>query len=182
MTYLRVDVVRSARKHHNALAVLSCPLYSALTLLADALHIRSVCLKSALYGGLERHFAVEGMASDICHVEIKNVRAEAYCTNVRLLNQGGTKLHDILIDGVYDTSEGSAHMDRGLYAVRIGDTHMYGSRHATADETYNITVRNVRGRGEHVISLAGEITNLVMYGIESFDGAAMLLDKRGIFE
>ena len=137
---------------------------------------------TALYGGLEQYFAVEGMSSDICHVEIRSINSEAYCTNVRLLNQGGTKLHDILIDGVYDTSEGSEHMDRGLYAVRIGDTHMYGSRHATADETYNITVRNVRGRGEQVVSLAGEMTNLVMYGIESFDGAAMLLDKRGIFE
>ena len=37
---------------------------------------------------------------------------------------------------------------------------------------------SVRGGGEHVIALAGEIDNLVMYGIEAFGGAKLLLDER----
>jgi hypothetical protein len=95
-----------------------------------------------------------------------------------MLNQGEVKLHDIVVDGVYDMSEQSPHLDRGIYAVRIGDTHLYGERHSTAQETYNITVRNVFGRSKYVIALAGEIGNLVMYGIESGGEAKLLLDNR----
>ena len=134
---------------------------------------------TGLSGRLEETFAVSGLPSDISDVEIRNVRASAYCTNVRLLNQGGIKLHDIYIDGVYDTSFDSPHLDRGIYAVRIGDTHLYGSRHATSDETYNITVKNVKGRGLYVLSLAGEIGNLLLSDIEALGGAKLILDQRG---
>ncbi len=126
----------------------------------------------------EKEFAVEGLPSDICRIEIKNVATAAFCTNVRLLNQGDIKLHDILIDGVYDASENSEHMDSGLYAVRVGDVNMYGTRHATAEETYNITIRNVRARGQYAVALAGEIGNLVMENIECMGGTKLLLDNR----
>lgn len=128
---------------------------------------------------LEKAFAVDGLSSDICHIEIRNIATSAFCTNVRLLNQGDVKLHDILVDGVYDTSKDSPHMERGLYAVRVGDTSMYGSRHATSDETYNITIKNVFSRGQYAIALAGAVQNLTMYGIECAEGTKMLLDNRG---
>lgn len=127
---------------------------------------------------LEKAFAVDGLSSDICHIEIRNISTSALCTNVRLLNQGEIKLHDILVDGVYDTSKDSPHMERGLYAVRVGDTSMYGSRHATSDETYNITIKNVFSRGQYAIALAGAVQNLTMYGIECAEGTKMLLDNR----
>lgn len=133
---------------------------------------------TGLDGHLEKHFKVEGLPSDISDITIRNIATAAFCTNVRLLNQGEIKLHDILIDGVYDTSADSAHMERGLYAVRIGDTNMYGTRHATSEETYRITIKNVRSRGKYAVSLAGEMKALVMYGIECVDGAKMLLDER----
>ena len=69
-------------------------------------------------------------------------------------------------------------MDKGLYAVRVGDTRFYGTRHATEEETYNITVRNVVGKGEYAIALAGAVKNLVMYAVEAQCGAKMLLDQR----
>lgn len=131
---------------------------------------------TALEGGLSTTFGVEGLSSDISYITIRNIRTAAYCTNVRLLNQGGTRLHDIDIDGVYDTSENSPHMDHGNFAIRIGDRHMYGSRHSTEDETYNISVKNVYGRGKAVIALAGEMKNLVMYGIEAAEGTPMFFD------
>jgi hypothetical protein len=94
------------------------------------------------------------------------------------LNQGDLALHHIDIDGVYDMGRQSPHMDRGFCAVRVGDTHFYGARHATANETHHISIKNVRGGGLSVISLAGEIGDLVMYGIESFDGARLICDER----
>ena len=135
---------------------------------------------TGLCGSIEKTFAVEGLSSDICNVEIRNVRSAAYCTNVRLLNQGGVRLHDILIDGVYDTSADCPCLDVGRHTVRIGDTHMYGSRHATKDETYRITVRNVYSRArDGAIALAGEMTDLILYGIECEKGPKMLRDRRG---
>ena len=65
---------------------------------------------TALNGRLEQTFAVNGLPSDLCNVEIRNVRTAAFCTNVRLLNQGDVKLHDITVDGVYDTSGDSLYM------------------------------------------------------------------------
>ena len=133
---------------------------------------------TGLYGELEQHFAVEGLSSDISGVTVRNVRSSAFCTIVRLLNQSGVRLHDITIDGVYDTSDDCDSLDRGLYAVRVGDTRLYGTRHATKDETYNITIRNIIGRGKYGLSLAGDMQNVVAYGIECRDGCKMLLDER----
>ena len=133
---------------------------------------------TGLNGHLEKNFSVDGLPSDICDIEIKNIASAAFCTNVRLLNQGDVKLHDILIDGVYDMTKESVHTDKGLYAVRVGDTHLYGTRHATKDETYNITIRNIRGGGDYVIALAGDMKNIAIYGIEAVDGAKMIYDKR----
>ena len=128
---------------------------------------------TGLAGKMEAAFRVAGLSSDICNVSIKNVRAAAYCAIVRLLNQGDIRLHDIEIDGVYDTCEDCTHLDKTGRAIRIGDTHMYGSRHCTRDETYNITVKNVYAAGDHALVLAGEIGNLVIYGIECADGTKM---------
>ncbi len=125
-------------------------------------------------------FETPGKSSDICFVEILNIRTAAHCSNVRLLNQGGIKLHDILIDGVYDMSKESPHMDIGGYGVRVGDGEvLYGWRHATEDETYNITVRNVRSRAlDGAIHLGGKMKNLVLENIEPFDGAKEIVDMR----
>ena len=133
---------------------------------------------TAVDGKMERLFAVEGLSTDLCNVEIRNIRTAAYCSNVRLLNQGGIKLHDITVDGVYDMGPESTHLDRGAYAMHIGDTRLYGTRQSTEEETYNITVKNVRGGGLAVLALAGAIKNFVYYGIEAVNGAKMLKDDR----
>ena len=134
---------------------------------------------TALSWHLEKFAEVEGLSTDIYNVEIRNVTSSAYCSNVRLLNQGEHKIHDIYIEGVYDTSENSVHMDRGACGVRIGDsTHMYGSRVATADETYNITLRGVRSRAVHCLALHGAIGNLIIEDVESFDGGGGTEDMR----
>ena len=134
---------------------------------------------TGLWGDLEKTFAVEGYPRDMHHITVKNIRTASFCTNVRLLNQGDVILHDVLVDGVMDTSADCPHLDRGLYGVRVGDVHLYGSRHATEDETYRIEIRNVRSRGEYAVVLAGEMRELILSGIECFDGARMLWDRRG---
>ena len=134
---------------------------------------------TGLWGRVEKDFCPIGQDSDIHHILVRNVRAASFCTLVRLLNQGEVCLHDILVDGVEDTSAESDHLDRGIYGVRIGDKRLYGSRHATADETYNITVKNVRSRGQNAaLMLVGEIGNLRYENVRGFDGAEDVRDRR----
>jgi len=132
-----------------------------------------------LNGRSEKHFGVDGLCKDIYNITIKNVRASAFCSIIRLLNQGGTKLHDIVIEDVYDTSETCPHLDVGGLGVRIGDSkRMYGTRHSTPDETYNITVKNVYSRATASLSLAGSVANLVYENITAAEGTVPVLDER----
>ena len=135
---------------------------------------------TGLMGRLEEEFAVEGASTDICHVSVKNVATAALCSNVRLLNQSGIKLHDIYIDGITDTSASSPYMDVGIHALRIGDLHMYGSRHAFANETYNITVKNIRSRAAvSAVTLAGAMTNVEIEEPVCAEGTVAVIDNRG---
>ena len=112
----------------------------------------------------------EGASSDLYNVTVRNIRSSSWCALIRLLNQGGVKLYNIIIDGVFDTSKNSSHMNRGLFGVRIGDRRLYSTRHSTAEETYNITVRNVISRAVTLVDLAGSITNCRIENVLGFDG------------
>ena len=135
---------------------------------------------TGLCGDLERHFGVEELPSDICRITVRNVTSAAYCTGVRLLNQGGVKLYDILIDGVRDTGLECPYLDRGLCAVRIGDTHLYGTRHATREETHHITVKNVHGNGVCAIALAGDMDALTLENVTCGENTRLLQDDRTV--
>lgn len=104
---------------------------------------------TGLFGPIEKTFWAEGCRKEICNVIIRNVNTAAYCANVRLLNGDGVKVHDVLIDGVFDASRDSRFMDDGHVHVRIGDSHNYGTMVSRPGEVYNITVRNVHSTGEH---------------------------------
>ena len=133
---------------------------------------------TGLNGTLEKLYSVEGLDSSIYNVIIRNVQSAAFCSNVRLLNQSGIKLYNVLVDGVMDTSANSPHLTRGIYAVRVGDNHMYGDRHSTPDETRNITVRNVYSRGSCAVQLAGSVTNLILDNINIFDECTVAVDNK----
>lgn len=120
--------------------------------------------------GVQKFFGVEGACTDMYNLIVRNVNACSYCAIVRLLNQGGIKLFNVLIDGVYDSSRSCEYMDRGMYGIRIGDTYMYDDRHATEDECYNITVKNVFTRAKQVLNIAGAMKNVVLENIKGFDG------------
>ncbi len=135
---------------------------------------------TGLRGTLESMYRPAGAgedADDICNVTVRDVNCEAFCSNIRLLNQGGVKLYNILIDGMTDSSKNSPHMDRGICGVRIGDNHMYGSRHSTFEETYNITVKNVFSRAGVALRLAGSIASLTVENIRTFDGGGILIEN-----
>lgn len=104
---------------------------------------------TGMFGGIAKTYWVEGCRKEICNVIIRNVNTASYCANIRLLNGDGIKLHDILIDGVFDASRDSIYMDDGHVHVRIGDTRTFGSQPPEIGDIYNITVKNVHGTGSH---------------------------------
>jgi len=58
---------------------------------------------------------------------------------------------------------------------------MYGTRHSTPDETYNITIKNVRSCAEiAAISLIGGMKDVIVENIECIEGTRELEDKRDI--
>lgn len=124
---------------------------------------------TGMFGYLQELHAVEGKSTDMYNLIIRNINACSANAIVRLLNQSGVKLYNVLVDGVYDASKESSHMDRGGHGVRIGDKHLYGTRHATQDECYNITVRNVASRAKTVLQLAGEMRDVYLENIRGFD-------------
>ena len=135
---------------------------------------------TALNGRMEQTFAVEGLSTAICRVQIRHITAAAYCSVIRLLNQGEICLHDISIEDVVDTSPDCPHLDGSVYTVRVGDgNHMYGSRHATKDETYNITIRGVRSHAvTAALHLAGQIGNLIIEDVQCAEGTRETEDMR----
>ena len=125
-------------------------------------------------------FCVEGHTIDTYNITIRNIRSASFCSMVRLLCQGGHKLHDITVDGVYDQSDVCPHLVKGFNAVKVGDLHMYGHRHATPDEVYNITIKNVYAAGRYAVKLIGGMTNVVLQNIECKEGTQMLEDLRNV--
>lgn len=135
---------------------------------------------TGLDGILEKMYRIEGVSSDIRNITVRNIRTSAYCSNIRLLCQGGIRMYNILVDGMTDTSADSDCLDRGGCGVRIGDNHLYGSRQPEGDEFFNITVRNVISRAAAAVSLAGRTGRIMLDNITGFDGCENEIDDTRI--
>lgn len=114
---------------------------------------------TALYGDSEKKYTSDRENDGICNVTVRGVRGAAYCTLVRLLNQGGTELHDITVEDVYDDSENCPYLDGSVaHAVRLGDKSRYGEGEDCPAE--NICIRNVYGTHSVVVAIDGAYRNV----------------------
>lgn len=127
---------------------------------------------------LEKYFSVEGLSADIHDITIRRVYSESFCSMVRLLNQGGIKLYNVLVEEVVNTWHNTVNMDTPGGCVRVGDNGLYGTRQGTEAETYNITVRNIYGRGKCALCLACDIGNLVYENISAHSNSITILDEQ----
>ena len=105
--------------------------------------------------------------NDIHDVLIKNVSTNAYCSNVRLLNDNGYKLYNITIDGV--TSHCPREAYRNMYTVRIGDT-AYAMKPSNLGDTHHITVKNVVSTARYGIALCKGLVDSSIENITVKDG------------
>ena len=133
---------------------------------------------TGLDGRMEKYFAVEGASTDMYNLTVRRVYSEAFCSIVRLLNQGGIKQHDVVIEEIVNTWHNTDNMDSPGGCVRIGDNAPYGSSPTTEELTYNITVRNIYGRGKSALCLACDIGNLIYENICAHSDTIAILDEQ----
>lgn len=98
----------------------------------------------------------EGL-DNIRQIIVRNVRG--YSTGghhiVRLLNTPGVRMHDIVVDGVLDTSPPG---HRCAAAVKIGDSN-YGGGVAPLGDTSRIVVSNVISQARNTILIGGSLAD-----------------------
>lgn len=114
------------------------------------------------YGRTEVTVSRGDRTDDIHHVTIRRIRG--YCAGghhiVRLLNNRGVRLHDVLVEDLTDLSPEDLH-DKA--ALKIGDSNYGGA--APIGDTYAVTVRNVRSRAQNGILFGGTLADSTISGL-----------------
>lgn len=105
-----------------------------------------------------------GGSDDIHHVILRNIKG--YCRGghhiVRFLNTSGLRMHDILLDGLMDTSPAET---RCRAAVKIGDSNPRWGGVTPLGDTSRIIVQNVISRSTHTILIAGSLSDSILCNI-----------------
>ena len=111
------------------------------------------------------------MSTDIHDIIIRNIRAHLTdeCDIIRILNRGGSKIYNVQISGIIDTTEEYSE-GRALAAIRIGDICDYQYRFNLPGEVRNITVRDVVTRARFGCYIANSIVD------STFDNIMMTAD------
>ena len=124
-----------------------------------------ICLIAEAGPALEVAAHVMGIVVDIRNIIVKNIKASCSGNLVKLFNQDGRMLYNILIESVEDTSADYSE-NRPFSAVMIGDTGAKpNDRAALPGETKTITVRNVFTRARYGVALCGALTNTLLESI-----------------
>ena len=104
---------------------------------------------------------------EIRHIILRNIKG--YCRGghhiVRLLNTPGVRLHDVVLDGLIDTSPAEV---RCKAAVKIGDRN-YGGGIAPLGDTSRIIISNVISRAEHTILIGGSLCDSIITNVVRYD-------------
>lgn len=124
---------------------------------------------------------VEGLSTDAYNITVRHIRTATLDANVRILAQGGGVIHDVLVEDVYDMSAQFHGISFGMYGVKLNEIKGYLGRHATSDECYNITIKDIYSRACYVLFYGGhDVKNLVIENLMPDDGAGLIQDYRPI--
>ena len=122
---------------------------------------------------------VEGLSTDMYNITVRHIRTATLDANVRILGQGGGVIHDVLVEDVYDMSGQLHGISFGMYGVKLNEIRAYLKGHATPEQMYNITIRNIHSRACYCLFYGGyTLNNLVIEDLHPFDGAGLIQDCR----
>lgn len=115
--------------------------------------------------------AADAYPDGIHHIIIRNVHGTCAGGHhiVRFLNTSGLPLHDILLDGLLDTSTGE-HCCRA--AVKIGDNNPTWGGVTPLGDTSRIIINNVLSRATHAVLIAGSLTDSIISNVMPTDAGA----------
>ena len=129
----------------------------ALTALGAPVRESGLMETFEFYGG-----SPESGSADTCNISICNVRG--YCATgyhvIRLLNNGGVKLHHIQISNVMDTSPPGL---QDIAVIKIGDQQYGGS--SPLGDTSDILISNVYSKAKNAILLGGSLKNAMISNV-----------------
>jgi hypothetical protein len=146
----------------------------ALTAIPSPTRPPGILASTMISGGLVRDDGLD----DIRQIIVRNVRGYSCGGHhlVRLLNTPGVGLHDILVDGVLDTSPAG---HRCAAAVKIGDSN-YGGGAAPLGDTSRIVISRVISKARHTILLGGSLADSVISDvIRQADGGSPITYAAG---
>jgi len=108
-------------------------------------------------------------ADDIRNIILRNVCG--HCAGghhiVRLLNAGGLKIHDVILDGLIDTSGSGT---RCKAAVKVGDSNPAWGGVTPLGDTCRVSISNVTSRAQHTILIAGSLSESTIANVTHYDG------------
>ena len=121
----------------------------------------TVALSALADVGLDgKLLTVEGKSGDIKNVTIRNLRAASCgCALVRLLNEDGYALRNIVIDGVEDTGETVSSA-----AIRFGEenTRYAANKGRAMGDFSDVVVRNVRTSAQYALAFGEPTRNVTV--------------------
>lgn len=104
-------------------------------------------------------------SDDIYNITIRNVQTKCLGGHgiVRLLNQDGVKMYNIIVRDVIDTATGNE--PRAQATVRIGDVRYWQIRRSELGEMRNILVDGVMAKGKVGVTIKGPLQDAVIRNI-----------------
>ena len=96
---------------------------------------------------------------DIYNITIRNVRAKCLGGHgiIRLLNQDGIRMYNIIVRDVVDTAAGAD--PRAQATIRIGDVNYWSIRRSKMGEMRNILIDGVMARGKVAVWIKGPLSD-----------------------
>ena len=85
---------------------------------------------------------------------------------MRFLNASGLRIHDVLLDGLIDTS-GSAMPCRA--AIKIGDSNPRWGGVTPLGDTCRIVISNIMSRSQHTVLIAGSLSESIVSNVIKYD-------------
>ena len=128
-----------------------------------------------------------GYDDSIHNIVIRNIRATTRASFVRVLNHGGKKIYNVLIQDLmfdaeadptdprvagYEPIHPEAYQFSQHYGVRIGQCHYFGNGPmAQLGDTYNITVRNITCRGLAAVNIGCAVSDVLIDNVRLYGEA-----------
>ncbi len=114
---------------------------------------------------------------DIRYIILRNV--QGYCRGghhiVRFLNTPGVRFHDVLLDGLIDTSPSEMQCKA---ALKIGDRN-YGGGAAPLGDTCRLIINNVVSRSKFAILIGGSLSDSIINNVIQRDTKAEVVTVEG---